>query len=915
MLSSTPHLSNSPIGNPDPTPPDAGRHDRYGSVPPRIVEKVAGWLSHLIDPDQVVEVRALKVQGGRGRGDETHAGTFRGDELGEMARAALAISGWCQGVYYTLNPLRPSKFVAQAPRVMRADRRAFTATDADVLCRRWLLVDIDRVKDAATRDLSATDAERAAVWEVASNLREYLRGRGWPAPVVSDSGNGAHLFYRLSDLPVGLPLKPDDPVKLVLQHLADKFDTVFVSIDTKVFNPARIVKFPGTLACKGRATEDRPHRRAMLLEAPDEVVPVPLDELHALAALAPAPKTTTAAAVHQNGRSKSRADSRRTTITGHLAHRIREYLKKPDVAVAGMKGHDRTFYVANRLVRGYNLSPADAYPFFAEWNQTCDPPWSEQELLHKLNDAERAPGSRGFLLNGHAEPADEPLGDEPLPRGALHRCEGDAFDNPHRLAAEFLRYGGRPAGPAWLRYWRDTFYEWDRTAYRVVESNALSGRLNRFVRRRFQDWHEIEMFAFSQNAKEGQKPPTVRPVTTQVVTNTAHALKGLCLLLNVPQAPAWVDGETGPDPRNLIAAPNAVLDLNAVLAGHAAATMLPSNPDLFTTTGVEYAVDPHAPPPSRWLAFLNQLWPDDPQAVDLLAEWFGYCLVADTSRQKMLWLLGPSRAGKGVICRVLKKLIGEQNVSTPTFQDLATEFGLSNLLDKSLAVIGDGRLSNRSDAVAVTARLLQIVGEDGTNVNRKGIAILGNVRLGCRFVITSNELPNLVDHADALVARSLALQFTESFVGREDPHLGDRLEAELPGILCWAIQGLARLRANGRFTEPESGLGVKEELQDLLSPVGKFLREVCDVKPTASVDKGELYQSWRSWCLSEGRDQPGTKSVFYRNLYACRPGLRPARPRDGEKRVQRIKGIRVRGTATPDQDDPTPDPGGRSGLP
>jgi hypothetical protein len=87
------------------------------------------------------------------------------------------------------------------------------------------------------------------------------------------------------------------------------------------------------------------------------------------------------------------------TITpDELSRRIRKYLATIPQAVSGQRGHDQTLYVAGRLVRGFSLSPEEAYPYLAEYNQRCDPPWTEHELRRKLSEASRQPGQRGFLL-------------------------------------------------------------------------------------------------------------------------------------------------------------------------------------------------------------------------------------------------------------------------------------------------------------------------------------------------------------------------------------------------------------------------------------------------------------------------------------------------------------------------------------
>jgi putative DNA primase/helicase len=85
---------------------------------------------------------------------------------------------------------------------------------------------------------------------------------------------------------------------------------------------------------------------------------------------------------------------------------------------------------------------------------------------------------------------------------------------------------------------------------------------------------------------------------------------------------------------------------------------------------------------------------------------------------KILLIVGPTRAGKGVISRILGALVGHSNVCGPTLSSLATDFGLAPLLGKPLAVISDARMSGRNSATTVE-RLLSISGEDTITINRK----------------------------------------------------------------------------------------------------------------------------------------------------------------------------------------------------
>ena len=166
-------------------------------------------------------------------------------------------------------------------------------------------------------------------------------------------------------------------------------------------------------------------------------------------------------------------------------------------------------------------------------------------------------------------------------------------------------------------------------------------------------------------------------------------------------------------------------------------------------------------------------------------------------------VVGPRRSGKGTIGRVLTRLIGEHNCVSPTLAGLGTNFGLAPLIGKQLAIISDARLSGRADQHAIAERLLSITGEDGLTIDRK-YAPAWTGQLSSRFLILSNELPQLADVSGALAGRFILLLLRESFYGREDQDLTSKLLNELPGILNWAIAGWAKLASFGRFRQPTS---------------------------------------------------------------------------------------------------------------
>src|SRR5690606_5800668 len=105
------------------------------------------------------------------------------------------------------------------------------------------------------------------------------------------------------------------------------------------------------------------------------------------------------------------------------------------------------------------------------------------------------------------------------------------------------------------------------------------------------------------------------------------------------------------------------------------------------------------------------------------------------------------------------------------------------------------------------------------------------MKLPTRFTFLTNEVPHLSEASGALAGRFLILRFTQSFYGREDLDLTEKLLEELPGILQWAVEGWHLLRAAGRFQEPPSSRELHEEMEDAFSPIGAFVRDRCVIGP------------------------------------------------------------------------------------
>ena len=189
-------------------------------------------------------------------------------------------------------------------------------------------------------------------------------------------------------------------------------------------------------------------------------------------------------------------------------------------------------------------------------------------------------------------------------------------------------------------------------------------------------------------------------------------------------------------------------------------------------------------------------------------------------------------------------------------------------------------------------RILGITGDDAMTIHRKNkVDWTGD--LTTRLVVVSNELPRFPDSSGAIATRPLLFQFRESFVGREDKTLDAKLQAELPGILLWGIEGWKRLRRRGEFQQPQSGQALIDQLRDLSSPVGAFVRARCGTGSQDSIARSELFEAWKQWCTDHGSVQGGD-GTFGKNLTAVVPGLGESHPRVNDRRVWTYTGIKLK---------------------
>lgn len=458
------------------------------------------------------------------------------------------------------------------------------------------------------------------------------------------------------------------------------------------------------------------------------------------------------------------------------------------------------------------------------------------------------------------------------------------IDNAQQLAEANLAYY-REHYSRNLVFWRNEWYRYKGTNYERIDGEHVRIRLREFIQKHFEKvWKS-----------GGDERDAVRNVTIPLVNNVMESMKALCFLQPSTTTDSWIhDG-----PEDCVAFENKILSLKGLFSGteDESEFLFDHSPDWFSLSCLPYQFDHTARCP-RWIRFLEDVL-EEPDAIEALQRWFGYLLLPDCSLEKMLFVIGPTRSGKGTIMKVMMSLFGESQVAAPTLNGLIGQYALHGLLGKTISIIPDARLSKRADREAITERLLSVVANDPQDIERKYLSTLTGVRMNMRFTLFSNKLPELNDSTAAMVGRGVYLLMRKSYLGCEDLGLLDSLLAELPGILNWSIMGRNSMMDDFVIRQPESSDHLVRHMRVTMAPVAQFFQERCHVdarNDELSIDSKSLFDAWTDWAKSNAYVSKMTQTEFERRAIDVAPVLKASTVKTGAHAERVFSGVSVKAT-------------------
>ncbi len=268
------------------------------------------------------------------------------------------------------------------------------------------------------------------------------------------------------------------------------------------------------------------------------------------------------------------------------------------------------------------------------------------------------------------------------------------------------------------------------------------------------------------------------------------------------------------------------------------------------------AYDPTATSP-RWEQFISEITCGDSEYATYLQRCVGYWITGRTDEQLLFFLHGGGCNGKSTFMSVIQQLLGEFSRQISSNVLLFNRNGsngpnpsLTKLVDARLVVANELPEGSRMDENLVKA----MTGDDVIVARAPYAKKEMEFRPTFSLVMVGNHKPEIRDTSNGMWRRMLMLPFNASFTKAQlDPMLMEKLQAEMPGILNWAIKGCqmwqeqrlkastpARLKADVESYRAESDL------------VGCFLEECTHAREGARVPMSEVYAAYGRWAQQNG---------------------------------------------------------------
>jgi putative DNA primase/helicase len=294
----------------------------------------------------------------------------------------------------------------------------------------------------------------------------------------------------------------------------------------------------------------------------------------------------------------------------------------------------------------------------------------------------------------------------------------------------------------------------------------------------------------------------------------------------------------------------------------------PHDPSHYITKKLACPAAPPGTPHPQWTQFLDRITDNNAELQQFLQRYMGYCLTGDTSEHRFAFGHGSGRNGKGTFLNTMEAIFGDY----ATIGDVGTFIAsnherhptdVAKLHGYRLVVAQETQRGRQWDE----AKIKTMTGGDKMTARFMRQDFF-DFKPSFKLFITGNHKPNLETVDEAMRRRLLLVPFNVQIPEAEqDIKLQDKLKAEWPAILRWAIDGCLEWQRIG-LSPPKVVTEATAEYFGEQDVIQQWMDErTLKAPPTVLTRSSELYSCWKNWC-DEGGIKPGSNKALSEALKA-----------------------------------------------
>lgn len=280
----------------------------------------------------------------------------------------------------------------------------------------------------------------------------------------------------------------------------------------------------------------------------------------------------------------------------------------------------------------------------------------------------------------------------------------------------------------------------------------------------------------------------------------------------------------------------------------------PHNREDLLTRIIPVKYDPQAEAPT-FAAFLHTIFDGNEGLMSFVQRAVGYSLTGSVQEQVFFLCWGEGSNGKSTLFNLLLHLLGDYAAKMSASTLLAKRGGLDSAAMNDIATLQGARFVSTVESDMgrrlAEAQVKELTGGDPIKVKRLYKDVF-TIEPTWKIWVATNHQPIIRGRDHAMWRRVRLVPFTVTIPDAEqDTSLPDRLLAELPGVLRWAVEGCVAWQRDG-LGLPKEVKAATEEYKERMDDLADYIAECCVTEPGAWCSMESLYGSFTAWAKESG---------------------------------------------------------------